>query len=146
MTSDRLRRVVRIRKLMENSRAVELGRSQTQLREARRELDEAGQRLNAHDEDVQSIVFDPLLEESAIRYRERLAEGERSQARDVAQQVDLVASTRRSVEVAHRDRRLMEGLHDRVRARELQSMAEREAKTHDAQALSSHVRKGSSDR
>jgi flagellar biosynthesis chaperone FliJ len=140
MSSKRLQRVVRVRRLWEGSRAAELGRSRNALEEARRELDEAGRRLDAHDRDARDFESDPVLEDSARRYRGALAKGRGARARDVEQHIEQVQVHRRSVEEAHRDLRLMEELHDRVQARELQHASAEDAKAHDALALAAYIR------
>ncbi|GEM_PF-3314943 len=146
MTSDRLKRIVRVRRLMESSRAAELGASRSRLAGARRELDEAGRRIDDHDRTVDELDLDPTLQEAARRYRNKLSRGRAERAASVETHRDRVAEGQRVVTRAHQDRRLMEKLHDRVRARELQTLAEGEAKTQDAIALSSHARNGGSGR
>jgi hypothetical protein len=142
MTSDRLKRIVRVRRLMENSRAADLRRSRNQLDSARQKLDDAGQQIVDHDQSLETMKLDADLEEMAVRYRKVLQTGRVQQAQNVATHTDLVAESQATVARAHQDRRLMEKLHDRVRARELQTLAEGEAKTHAAIALTAHVRKG----
>jgi len=146
VTSKRLKRILRVRKLIETTRAADLAQSRSDLDAARRELDDAGKRLDAHDEAVGKMNLDPALEDSATLYRKRLAEGRRESATEVEQQVDLVEEHRAEVESAYRGRRLMENLHDRVRARELQSEAGAEAKSQDALAIAAYSRKGNSGR
>ncbi len=146
MTSKRLKRILRVRKLIETTRAADLAQSRSDLDAARRELDDAGKRLDAHDEAVGKMNLDPALEDSATLYRKRLAEGRRESASEVDTQVDLVEEHRAEVESAYRGRRLMENLHDRVRARELQNAFSEEAKAHDALALAAYVRNGGTDR
>ena len=140
MTSQRLARLVRLRKLVEQSTAAELA-------ERQRLLDDAEGVLDATQKEMEQV--DQLVEQGqpnaqellvASRYQGHLQKKARQQQNVIADQRVKVDEGRDDVREAWRERRLMEGVHDRAAAEE-QTVAETsERKANEAIALNIYNR------
>ena len=140
MTSQRLARLVRLRKLVEQSAAAELA-------ERQRSLDDAHDDLDATQREMEQV--DQLVEEGqpsaqelmvASRYQGHLSKQARKQEDVLVDQRVRVDEGRDEVREAWRERRLMEGVHDRAAAEE-QTVAETsERKANEAIALNIYNR------
>jgi flagellar export protein FliJ len=141
MTSERLARLVRIRKLVEQSRAQELADSQRSLDEAAGEADATRDELDQLDESV--AVANPTASElqAASRYQGHLQKRLQGQAQVVQERAAEVDAGRDEVREAWRERRLMEGVHERAAAEESAEAETSERKANEAIALSIYTRR-----
>ena len=139
MTSKRLARLVRLKKLAEQAQAVE-------LEEQRRALDEAKGRLSAvHDAmdaaegslEAGSSAAD-LVQVAA--YRDHLSEQAKQSRAEVAQKAASVRDQEGEVRSAWQDRRLLEGVHGRAVEREAVETNAKDHKAMEAIALSRYGR------
>ena len=140
MTSQRLARLVRLRKLVEQSAAAELAERQRTLDEARDELDATQREM----EQVDHLVEEgqPSAQELVVAstYQGHLSKKARKQEDVIVDQRVRVDEGRDEVREAWRERRLMEGVHDRAAVQE-QTVAETsERKANEAIALNIYNR------
>lgn len=140
MTSQRLARLVRLRKLVEQTAAAELA-------ERQRGLDRAQDELEATERELEQI--DELVEESepsahdlviANRYQGHLQKRARQQLGVLTNREVQVDEGRDDVREAWRERRLMEGVHERAAAEELAQVETTERKANEAIALNIYNR------
>ena len=140
MTSKRLARLVRLRKLVEQSAAAELAERQRELDEAQQELDATWREMDQVDqlvEEGQPSAHDLVV---AQRYQGHLQKRARKQQSTVTSQEQVVSEGRDEVREAWRERRLMEGVHDRAAAEEQAQAETSERKAHEAIALNIYTR------
>ncbi len=140
MTSKRLARLVRLRKLVEQSAAAELSERQRELDEAQEELDSTWREMEQVDQLVEE--GQPSAQELVVasRYQGHLQKRARHQQEVVTSSEQQVAEGRDDVREAWRERRLMEGVHERAAAEEQAQAETSERKAHEAIALSIYNR------
>jgi flagellar export protein FliJ len=143
MTSQRLGRLVRLKKLVEQSRAAELAEEQRTLGQAEEELERI--RAEAESADRVLVRADVTATELAMAWawQDQLGRRAVEQAEVVAVAEERVAEVAVGVQEAWRDRRLLEGVHDRAVDRELAVETGKERKLNDDIALRGYGRKGS---
>ena len=141
MTSNRLSRIVRVKKLVEQARATELSERQASLDEATDSLRRTHDELEALDQ--QQTVNNPTPGElkAAAAYQEHLEHRAESQRDDVVEQQRQVEEDRDQVRELWQERRLLEGVQDRLVERERVEEQKSESRTSDARAINSHSRR-----
>ncbi len=142
MTSKRLGRLVRLKKLVEQARAAELADEQATLGQAETALEETQAEAAAVDRAV--VKTDATAEELAMAsaWQAQLGKRATAQRQAVADAEERVAEQAQVVQSAWRERRLMEGVHGRAVERETAAGMDKERKANDAIALRSYGRKG----
>jgi len=142
MTSDRLSRIVRVKKLVEQARSTELAQSQNVLDQAADNLRQTHEDLQALD-DAQTAntpTADQL--QAAAAYQGHL-ERKAGEVRDeVVVAESQVEEDRERVEEVWRERRLLEDFQDRLVERERLEADSAERKVADDMALNAHIRAG----
>ena len=142
MTSKRLGRLVRLKKLKEQVAAAELAEEQQTLGQAEDEL----QRLRAEAEAADFAVVRPDVSPSelamASAWQDQLGRRAAQQQGVVAVAEERVAERTGEVQEAWRDRRLLEGVHGRAVERETAADEGAERRRNDDIALRTYGRKG----
>ncbi len=138
MTSKRLARLVRLKRLMERSHLSELQRRRAELESAEQQLQDTKERLHSAPTGSRESVAD--LEQEA-RYREHLAEQADVQRDTVTDCSEEVNSGEVKVRGAWTERRLFEHIHGRAALREAEDMRRQDWRANDAVALNSYARK-----
>lgn len=142
MTSKRLGRLVRLKKLVEASRAAELAEEQQSLTSEQARLEQLRSEAAATERAL--VRADVTAEELAMAsaWQDRLGERAAIQEVAVSQAEERVAERAQGVQLAWRERRLLEGVHGRAKDRESAADADKERKANDAIALRSYGRRG----
>jgi flagellar export protein FliJ len=142
MTSKRLGRLVRLKKLVEQSRAAELAEEQATLGQAEDAL--AQTRAEAAAADVALVRSDATADELAMAsaWQNQLGKKAKKQSEAVAEAEVRVADHTEGVQLAWRERRLLEGVHERAVDREIADDESKERKRNDDIALRTYGRKG----
>ena len=142
MTSQRLGRLVRLKKLVEQSRAAELAEEQATLGQAEGELRQTRAEAMAADHALAraDVTADQLAMASA--WQDQLGQRAVQQEQVVDEASRRVAEQAEVVQVAWRERRLMEGVHGRAVDREVAADEYAERKQNDAIALRGYGRTG----
>ena len=140
MTSKRLARLVRLKKLVEETKV-------TELADKRRSLDAAAHDLDCTDEEIERLHESKLPEPTAqdlqvaARYQRHLAVRRDVQQKVVVERETEVERSREVVQDACRDRRLFEGLHERASTLEEEEHIAEERRELEAIGLSTYVRR-----
>lgn len=142
MTSKRLGRLVRLKKLAEQAAAVELAEEKATLDQAEVALQQTRAEAAAADRAVgrSDVTADELAMASA--WQNQLGQRAKEQRVTVAEAEERVAERAVDVQSAWRDRRLLEGVHGRAVEREVAADMDAERKTNDAIALGRYGRNG----
>lgn len=142
MTSDRLSRIVRVKKLMEQARSTELAQSQGVLNEASDSLRQTHEDLRGLD-DAQTAhapTADQL--QAAAGYQVHLERREVTVRGEVVVATRQVDEDRDRVEEVWRERRLLEDFQERLEERERFEADSAERRVADDMALNAHIRAG----
>ena len=142
MTSKRLGRLVRLKKLAEQAAAAELAGEQQTLGQAETALQQTQDEAAAAERAIAraDVTADELAMASA--WQDQLGKRARKQEATVAEVEERVAERAEEVQSAWRDRRLLEGVHGRAVERETAADMDAERKSNDAIALGRYGRKG----
>jgi len=142
MTSNRLSRIVRVKKLVEQARSTELAESQNVLDEASDSLRQTHEDLRALD-DAQT-AHTPTADQlqAAAAYQGHLERREGEVREEVVVATHQVEEDRDRVEEVWRERRLLEDFKDRLVERERLEADSAERRVADDMALNAHIRAG----
>ena len=142
MTSDRLSRIVRVKKLMEQARSTELAQSQSVLDEVSDSLRRTHEDLQALDE--AQTAHTPTAEQlqAAAAYQVHLEHREVTVRGEVVVASQQVEEDRDRVEEVWRERRLLEDFQERVEERERLEADSAERRVADDMAINAHIRAG----
>ena len=140
MTSDRLARIVRVKKLMEQARSTELAESQASLDGAADSLRQTHEELYALD--VQQTENRPTAAQlkAAAAYQGHLELRAVDELAEVAHQRQRVDEDRDRVREVWQERRLLEGVQDRLVQKEREELESAERRVVDEMALNAHIR------
>lgn len=140
MTSRRIARLVRLKRLVEQSRAVELTQREQALQRARDALEATEKEMERQDDAAGK--GEPTAQELVLsaRYQGLLRRQAQHQRSEVEQQSVHVELGRDDVRDAWRERRLMEGVHERAAEQEHAEQEATERKSHEAIALGIYSR------
>ncbi len=141
MTSRRLGRLVRLKKLMEQSRAADLAQEQAALGAAEADLRATHAEADALDTALagSEASADDLM--MAAAWQAQLARKADSQRQQIAAVASRVEERTGEVQTAWKERRLMQGMHERAVSREVAAEAGAENKTNEALALNAYGRR-----
>ena len=130
-----------LKKLVEQSRAAELAESQRSLDEAQQQLDGHRDELDELDRQA-STSGEQTAHELVVasRYEGHLQKRIQRAQLNVETRSSEVDDSRSTVQEAWRERRLLEGVHDRVAASETAAEESSERREYDAIALSIYTR------
>jgi flagellar export protein FliJ len=145
MTSNRLARIVRVKKLVEQARSTELAQSQNVLDRAADSLRQTHEDLQALD-DAQTAntpTADQL--QAAAAYQGHLERQEGEVRDEVVVATNQVEEDRDRVEEVWRERRLLEDFQDRLIERERLEADSAERRVADDMALNAHIRAGQAE-
>ncbi len=141
MTSRRLGRLVRLKKLMEQSRAADLAQEQAALGAAEADLQATHAQADALESALEGTeaTADDLMMASA--WQAELASRAESQREQIAQGAGRVEERTGEVQEAWKERRLMQGIHERAVSREVAVETGTENKQNEALALAAYGRR-----
>ena len=141
MSVKRLARLVRVRKLVEQSKSSELVERQTLLSDARKALDDTQEELCAVD--FQQRLSSPTAEqlEMAAVYQGHLEQEAARQVDQVVERARSVEEGRNEVREVWRERRLMEEVHDRASEKERAEAESVDRRKQDDLALGAFARR-----
>ncbi len=142
MTSKRLSRLVRLKKLAERQKAADLAAEQRRLDDAKASADATRAEIDALQERKESTDVSPAELVAANRWQGHLARKLQREEDAVVEQAAEVDSTRDDVQAAWRERRLLEGMHERAADAEAAEAEAGERKEYEAIALSVYSRRG----
>ena len=142
MTSNRLKRIVRVKKLVEQARSTELAQSQNVLDEAADSLRQTHEDLQALDEaqTAHTPTSDQL--QAAAAYQGHLERREATVSDEVVVATQQVEDDRERVEEVWRERRLLEDFQDRLIERERLEADSADRRVADDLAINAHIRAG----
>lgn len=145
MTSKRLARLVRLKKLVERQKVADLVAEERRLSDAAAEVEATRGEIEALHERVetQDVSADEML--AASRWKGHLARKLQKRRGAVVEQAAQVDSVRDGVKEAWRERRLMEGMKERAASVEAEEAATGERKEYEAIALSVYSRRGKTE-
>lgn len=144
MTSNRLARIVRVKKLVEQARSTELAESQASLDDANDSLRRTHEELEALDD--QQTANSPTADQlqAAAVYQGHLERRAVEEQEEISHQTHRVEEDRERVKEVWQERRLLEGVQERLIERERQEAESADRRATDEIALNAHVR-GTSD-
>ncbi|MCP4869512.1 MAG: hypothetical protein GY898_12430 [Proteobacteria bacterium] len=145
MTSKRLERLVRLKKLVERQKAADLVAEERRLSDATAQAEATQAEIDAVDEGTgtQDVSAEDML--AANRWRGHLARKLQKDQGAVVEQAAQVSNVRTDVQEAWRERRLMEGMKDRAVTAEAEEAAVGERKEYEAIALSVYSRRSKTE-
>ena len=138
MTSKRLARLVRLKKLAEQSKAAELAEEHRQLDEAVEAAEEKRSAIESLDDLDAEATAEDLV--AAQRWQGPLSKQQRAAEAAVTSQEEVVADARDEVQTAWKERRLLEGVHERAAAGEQAEADSAERKSYESIALGIYAR------
>jgi len=142
MTSNRLSRIVRVKKLVEQARSTELAESQNTLTEAADALRQTHEDLQALNEAQTENTPTADQLQAAAAYQGHLEQRSVEVRDEVVVAKKQVEEDRERVEEVWRERRLLEDFQDRLVERERLEADSAERRIADDMALNAHIRAG----
>jgi len=143
VNSKRLKRLVRLRELVEKTHVTELEDRKQSLDEAEHLLSMTYERMEALDEDHSATSADELIR--IVRFQAHLEEQAAQQKDEISDREAAVLEGLEIVRRAWQDRRLLQHLQDHAVAREVEESQKQRWKAQDALALNSYAQTSIAD-